>query len=190
MTVMFERMGSLAQRSVMERLTLFGNHVLRAEPAAMARLAPHAGQVAAVDLAGWPALLPAPPSLAFRVTPAGLVEWLENPGTELGERAADLRIRVDAKALPGVFGAVVTGERPDVAIEGDPAFAESVQWLVDHVRWDVEEDLAKVIGDGPARMAAQVGGAIAAGLRDAVRRLDAAAAGLGRAAPFGRRPPS
>ena len=186
---MFERMGSLAQRSVMERLALFGNHVLRAEPAAMARLAPHSGQVVMVDLAGWPSLLPPPPSLVFRVTPAGLVEWLETPGLELGERSPDLRIRIEARSLPGVLGAVVAGDRPEVTVEGDAAFAESVQWLIDHVRWDVEEDLSKVIGDAPARMVAQVAGAVAAGLRDAVRRLDAAAAGLGRAAPFGRRPP-
>jgi ubiquinone biosynthesis accessory factor UbiJ len=25
-----------------------------------------------------------------------------------------------------------------------------VQWLVDHVRWDIEEDLARVFGDAPA----------------------------------------
>ncbi len=186
---MFERWSSLAERSLMERLALFTNHVLRAEPAAMARLAPHAGQVLTVELVGWPVMLPAPPSLTFRVTPAGLVEWLEQPGAVLGDQAPALRMAVDAKSLPGVFGAVVTGERPDVALEGDAAFAESVQWVVDNARWDVEEDLSRAIGDAPARMVSQVASAIAAGLRDAVRRIDAAAEGLGRAAPFGRRTP-
>lgn len=186
---MFERWTGLAERSVMERLTLFANHVLRAEPAAMAKLAPHAGQVLAVELAGWPVMLPAPPSLAFRVTPPGLVEWVEEPGAALGDRPAALRVTVDAKALPGVLGAVVSGERPEVAVEGDPALAEAVQWVVDHVRWDVEEDLSRAIGDAPARIVSQVASTIAAGLRDAVRRIDAAAEGLGRAAPFGRRTP-
>jgi ubiquinone biosynthesis protein UbiJ len=28
--------------------------------------------------------------------------------------------------------------------------AAEVNWLVDHVRWDLEDDLARVIGDVPA----------------------------------------
>jgi ubiquinone biosynthesis protein UbiJ len=28
--------------------------------------------------------------------------------------------------------------------------AAEVNWLVDHVRWDVEDDLARLIGDVPA----------------------------------------
>jgi len=38
---------------------------------------------------GWPALLPPPPALAFRVTPAGLLEWC---GGEQAPADADLRV--------------------------------------------------------------------------------------------------
>jgi ubiquinone biosynthesis protein UbiJ len=37
-----------------------------------------------------------------------------------------------------------------VQIIGDVQLAAEVNWLVDHVRWDVEDDLARVIGDVPA----------------------------------------
>ena len=40
---------------------------------AMARLVPHQGRLIALELQQWPALLPAPPTLKFRVTPAGLL---------------------------------------------------------------------------------------------------------------------
>jgi ubiquinone biosynthesis protein UbiJ len=35
--------------------------------------------------------------------------------------------------------------------------AAEVNWLADHVRWDLEEDLARVIGDVPAHTLAQIG---------------------------------
>ncbi len=49
------------------------------------------------------------------------------------------------------------GERPAVRIEGDVQFTAEVNWLVDHVRWDAEEDLARLIGDAPAHTLASIG---------------------------------
>ncbi len=43
--------------------------------------------------------------------------------------------------------------------------AGDIQWLVDHVRWDVEEDLARVIGDAPAHAVASVASRAAEALR-------------------------
>ena len=37
-----------------------------------------------------------------------------------------------------------------IQIEGDVQLAADVNWLVDHVRWDVEDDLARIVGDAPA----------------------------------------
>jgi ubiquinone biosynthesis protein UbiJ len=37
-----------------------------------------------------------------------------------------------------------------VRVEGDVQLAAEVNWLTDHVRWDVEEDLARLMGDAPA----------------------------------------
>ncbi|MEO6625830.1 MAG: hypothetical protein ABIN37_13525, partial [Burkholderiaceae bacterium] len=35
---------------------------------------------------------------------------------------------------------------------GDVQLAAEVNWLVDHVRWDIEEDLARIVGDAPAHI--------------------------------------
>jgi ubiquinone biosynthesis protein UbiJ len=40
-----------------------------------------------------------------------------------------------------------------------------VQWLVDHVRWDLEEDLSRLFGDAPAHALGQVVGRMADALR-------------------------
>jgi ubiquinone biosynthesis protein UbiJ len=42
------------------------------------------------------------------------------------------------------------GDKPSIRIEGDVQFAAEINWLVDNVKWDVEEDLARLIGDVPA----------------------------------------
>jgi ubiquinone biosynthesis protein UbiJ len=47
------------------------------------------------------------------------------------------------------------GEKPAVQIQGDVQLAAEVNWLVDHVRWDAEEDLSRIIGDAPAHSAMQ-----------------------------------
>ena len=49
----------------------------------------------------------------------------------------------------------MSGDKPSVRIEGDVQLAAEVNWLIDHVRWDVEEDLSRIIGDAPAHMMAQ-----------------------------------
>ena len=50
-----------------------------------------------------------------------------------------------------MFAQALTGERPNVEIAGDAEFASDVNWLIDNLRWDVEDDLARFIGAGPAR---------------------------------------
>jgi ubiquinone biosynthesis protein UbiJ len=37
-----------------------------------------------------------------------------------------------------------------VRIAGDVQFANEINWLVEHVRWDLEEDLSRLVGDAPA----------------------------------------
>ena len=63
--------------AVRNRMVLFANHVLTACPPAVERLRAHAGKSIRVDVSGWPGLVPVPPPLALRVTPAGLFEALE-----------------------------------------------------------------------------------------------------------------
>jgi ubiquinone biosynthesis protein UbiJ len=43
-----------------------------------------------------------------------------------------------------------------VKIEGDAEFATVIAHLAEHLRWEPEEDLAKLIGDGPAWRVASI----------------------------------
>jgi ubiquinone biosynthesis protein UbiJ len=40
-----------------------------------------------------------------------------------------------------------TGQKPSMRVEGDVMLAAELNWLVDHVRWDAEEDLSRLVGD-------------------------------------------
>ena len=165
---MLDAMKTLAERSVMERVVLLVNHVIAAEPAAVARLAPHAGRTVHIELAGWPKLLPAVGPFTFRITPAGLVERL---AADASPGAPDLRIAVDAANPALALTRVVAGERPQVVVSGDAAFATDIDWLIDNLRWDLQDDLARLVGAAPARQIARVGGWFAAGVREGAKVL-------------------
>ena len=159
--------------AVMERATLWLNHVLASEPVATQRLRPHAGRTIRLRLVGWPALLPPPPPAAFRVTPAGLFEWC---GEEAAEAVnAELTVSVDASNPALSLAQALTGERPKVDVSGDAAFAADLNWLADNLRWDYEDDLARVVGPAPARELARLASGAANGLRELVRAVGARA---------------
>lgn len=153
--------------AAMERITLLLNHVIAAEPVATERLRPHSGRSIQLQWTGWPGLLPAPPVVAFTITPAGLLEWC-------GEQAPaqpDLRVTIDASNPLRLVGQWLSGERPKVGIEGDSALATDVSWLIDNLRWDIEDDVARIIGQAPAHELGRAASAVGAGLREAVRAL-------------------
>jgi ubiquinone biosynthesis protein UbiJ len=164
---MFHALQSLAATAVVERAVLLANHVLGSEPVAQERLRGHAGRCMQLRFDGWPSLLPPLPATAFRVTPAGLIEWCgaEPPAD------ADLRISIDASNPALLVARSLVGEKPAIEVAGDAAFATDVNWLFDNLRWDVQDDLARLVGDGPARELARLGQGIATGLREAVRTI-------------------
>jgi ubiquinone biosynthesis protein UbiJ len=170
---MLEAMKALAERSVMERLVLLVNHVIGTEPVAVARLRPHAGRTVQIELSGWPSLLPAIGPFTFRITPAGLVEWR----AESASLPAELRIAVDAANPALALTRVVAGERPQVVVSGDAAFASDIDWLIDNLRWDLQDDLARVVGEAPARQIAKVGSWFAGVIREGAKALRDLAAG-------------
>jgi len=161
---MFHTLQTLAGSAVMERVTLLVNHVLASEPVAAQRLAVHAGRCIQLHFDGWPTLLPPLPLTAFRVTPAGLVEWCGSAPPEV----ADLRVEIDASNPALALVQAASGERPRIDVAGDAAFAADVNWLFDNLRWDVQDDLARVVGQAPAREIVRLGTAVAAALRQAV----------------------
>jgi len=174
---MFEKLNALLAPAVMERLTLAFNHVIAAEPEAVARLLPHQGRLLRVSLVDWPRLLPPPPVLAFRVTPAGLLEWSPDA------IEADLQLRVQAGQPAALMLRMLGGELPAVAIEGDAQFASAVDWLIKHLRWDAAADLEKLIGPGAAHEVVRVGGWLLKGVRSAVEGFVAMAGRMRPPAP-------
>jgi hypothetical protein len=70
--------------------------------------------------------------LAWRVTPAGLLEWCGPKH----RHAADLAVRFDA-ANPALLAARCwPARRPAVDIDGDAQLAGDVNWLMQNLRWD------------------------------------------------------
>ena len=163
---MLDAMKALAERSVMERLVLLVNHVIEAEPAAVARLRAHATRTVQIELSGWPTLLPPVGPFAFRITPAGLVEWVQDRTLP-----ADLQVVVDAANPALALTRVVAGERPQITVAGDAAFASDIDWLIDNLRWDVQDDLARLVGAAPARQIAKVGGWFAGAIREGAKTM-------------------
>jgi ubiquinone biosynthesis protein UbiJ len=184
---MFEAMKALAERSVMERLVLLVNHVISAEPQAMERLRAHAARTLRFEFEGWPSLLPAPSPIVFVVTPPGLLEWIETPG----DAPADLRVAIESSNPALAFAKLIVGERPALRVEGDAAFASDLNWLIENLRWDVQDDLARLVGDAPAREIARFGNALAKAIREAAKTLDGFARRASRPgeAPAGEPPP-
>jgi ubiquinone biosynthesis accessory factor UbiJ len=162
---MINALNELLAPAAMERLTLVINHVLRADAEATRRLALQQGRSVATVFDGWPTWLPPPPALAFRLTPAGLLEWCGLAGVDL----PDLRVRVDVSRPARLASQILSSETPDVLIEGDAALAAEVGWVLDHVRWDVAADLERLFGPAAAQALHGAGRWLARGLSAGVK---------------------
>ncbi len=125
-----------AVQEVQRRIVLLLNHVLMQEPQAMQRLARQKGRVA---LFHWREF-----QFKLQLTPAGLLDLAA------ADVPSDLTLAVTEASPLALVQAALAGDKPAVRIEGDVQLAAEINWLVDHVRWDLEEDLARLIGDAPA----------------------------------------
>ncbi len=134
----------------------------------MTRLAPQVGKTVRLHLAGWPRLLPPAPDLRLRITPAGLLERLGDGETL--EQEPDLRIELDASNPAAAALAALSGARPDVRVQGDAQLAGEINWLIDHLRWDIEDDLAAITGPAAAHQLSRFGRAAAQGLAALARQ--------------------
>ncbi|MEX8520481.1 MAG: hypothetical protein AB3X44_18395 [Leptothrix sp. (in: b-proteobacteria)] len=157
-------LGSIAPalgQEALARATLLINHVLAAEPQALARLTPHAGRSVTIEWRQWPMLLPPPPLMRWQISRAGM---LDQDALDAEPLAGGLIVMLDAKELGGWLLSA-RGGRPPMEISGDAEFATQVGWLAENLRWDIEDDLARVIGDVPARQLASLGGLFVGALR-------------------------
>ncbi len=140
-----------AVQEAQRRLVLLLNHVLMQEPQAMERLRRQAGRTVE---GRWRVF-----TVRLVATPAGLLDLAASAA------APDLTLTVTDDSPWRLTQGALRGEKPPVRIEGDVQFAAEVNWLVDHVRWDLEEDLSRLIGDAPAHAVGQGARAMAAALR-------------------------
>lgn len=180
---LFERVGKVLQPpgwmvdEVQQRVVLFLNHVLMQENEAMARLARQKGRIV---LAQWRLF-----AIQFIATPAGLLER-----APAGARA-DLTLTITEESPFSLAQAALRGDKPPVRIEGDVQLAAEVNWLADHIRWDAEEDLSRIVGDAPAHMLTETARRFAEALRQFVAAAPGTrkgAAGRGVATGSGRDP--
>jgi ubiquinone biosynthesis protein UbiJ len=171
----FDRMGQALQPpawvvdEMQRRIVLLLNHVLQQEPEAQARLKRQSGRLVE---AHWRHF-----SMRLVATPAGLLDL--GPLTQV----PDLTLTIAEESPFSLAQAALRGEKPPVRIAGDVQLAAEVQWLVDHVRWDIEEDLARVFGDAPAHGMASVARRLADAVRQFVARGPLAPAATAAPAP-------
>ena len=118
------------------RIVLLLNHVLAQEKQATERIFRQKGRVVSVKWSSFTMQLIATPAGLLDISPAGA--------------RADLALTVEETSPFVLAQGALEGKKPAIRIEGDVQLAAEVNWLVDHVRWDAEEDLSRIIGDAPA----------------------------------------
>ncbi len=139
-----------------DKLVLLLNHVLGQEPAALERLRRQQGRCVQLSWREY--------RLQWLITPAGLLE------RAAADAEADLRLHVNEASPVALLQGLVKGEKPAMRIDGDVMLAADINWLVDHVRWDMEEDLSRVFGDATAHHMAAFFKRIASAMREFVAK--------------------
>lgn len=136
------------------------NHLLAQAGWARARLQPHSGRSARLELVPLA-------TIDFCVAADGqLAEWA-------GEDAPEVTLRLAVADLPRLLIDGLETAMRHVRIEGNAEFAEALGFVFRHLRWDAEEDLARVFGDIAAHRLVDTGRRVA----DEARRSAARAGG-------------
>lgn len=117
------------------------NHLLRREGWARERLLPYKGRVARLAVP--------PATVTLSVTATGEVAASES--TE-----PDVTLTIPAASLMEVLRDPRAASSK-TQVTGDGNFAEAISYLFTHLRWDVEEDLSRVVGDVAAHRIAGLG---------------------------------
>jgi ubiquinone biosynthesis protein UbiJ len=118
------------------------NHLLRGQPWLAQRLLPFAGRVATLEV--FPVRLTVRVGADGQLLPAA------------GETDPDVVVHIPVSAAL----ALAAGDersRSRIQLSGDPAFAAALGGVLRELRWDVEEDLSRVVGDIAARRIVQAG---------------------------------
>jgi ubiquinone biosynthesis protein UbiJ len=121
------------------------NHLLRREAWARERLIPFAGR-----------------TVRLAVPPATIILAVKASGEVAGAESLepDATITVPAASMLDLLRDP-TSAASKAEVSGDAEFAQAIAYLFTHLRWDVEEDMSKVVGDVAAHRIAQFGRAAA-----------------------------
>ena len=136
---------------IQRRLVLLINHVLMQEPEAQSRLARQSGRVVEAQWRIFRVRLVATPAVLFDVAPAASQH--------------DLTLTLTEESPCELAQAALRADKPPVRIAGDVQFAAEINWLVENVRWDLEEDLSRIVGDAPAHAIGNAGRRMVQALR-------------------------
>lgn len=142
----------MLQRSLLAAL----NHVLAQESWARQRLRPFAGRRVRISL---------PPLLTIDLT-VDQDGSFHRGGGELADVVIQLPENAPLRYLGNPQGALAAAR-----LEGAADFAEALGFVFRNLRWDVEEDLARLVGDIPARRLVGLGRSAWDWQRDARERL-------------------
>lgn len=139
------------------------NSLARREPWAAERLAPHAGKVVTLAVGTL--------SVSLFIAAEGRLQ------AAAADAQPDVTLTLPADRLAGVPQAVSGGNPAAVAelmhVQGDAGLANAVSYLAQHLRFDIEHELASRLGDIPAMRLLAAGRAVASGARESGRRLAA-----------------
>lgn len=130
------------------------NRLLARESWAVAALAPHAGATARIE-AG-------PATVFLAVAPGGMLA--------VGSGTPAVTITLDPAALAGSLWDPAAAALRDVRVAGDAAFAQVLTDVLQKLRPDPAEDLARWLGDAPAERIVRAANAALAQLREAGER--------------------
>jgi len=135
------------------------NHLLAGQAWALHKLQPFSGQ-----------------SFVLRAPPWQWRMQVGGDGAMVACRDADAPVAVEI-SLPARSPLALLTQREkllsEAHISGNAQFAEALGFVFRHLRWDLEGDLAELVGDIPARRLAQGGQAAARIARDTGQRFSA-----------------
>jgi ubiquinone biosynthesis protein UbiJ len=123
------------------------NHLLAADSQAQGRLRAHAGKTLVFTALGI--------DLPWQIGADGLLHVPQSEPFAAGD--ADLHITVDIDALRQAIARGTPLGLSAAQVRGDADLAQTLSWVLAHVRWDAEDDLAQLIGDIPAHRLARAG---------------------------------
>ena len=136
------------------------NHVLGSEPWASAQLAKHANKTILLQIPLG--------NLCFEIRPDGLLASLKETDSP------SLTLEVSAAALGDLAassGSLREQAFKAVKITGDADLAQLLGRLAGQLRWEYEEDLARLVGDAPANFAVKQGKKLVSATRSAAADL-------------------